>query len=89
MFTLPAVTLTMPEVVKAMKGATEEVGMSSNFQITFGEDDVPFICHIEYAKVLQAFPNMPQTEFKSAVVETLKTFQSHAQKGWITAADVV
>ena len=87
-FTLPSTTLAMREVVDTMKSAAATVGMSDRFDITFGDEEVPFICDIEYGSVLEAFPNIPQTDFEQAVVKSLETFRDHAEKGWITRADV-
>ena len=87
-FTLPATTLAMPEVVDTLKTAAAQVGLSDGFNITFGDSEVPFICDLEYEAVLQAFPNIPKTDFQQAVMESLTTFQAHVENGWITSDDL-
>jgi nucleoside-diphosphate-sugar epimerase len=87
-FTLPSTTLAMQEVVAVMESAAAKVGMSERFDITFGDEQVPFICDIEYGAIRQAFPHIPHTDFEQAVVKSLNTFRDHAEKRWITPADV-
>ena len=75
-FTLPARTMAMAEVVAAMKEAATEAGLADTFDVSFGDDEVPFICDIEFDAMLEAFPTTPQTDFTRALVCLLYTSPS-------------
>ena len=82
-FTLPGHTLEMPEVVSAIQLAAEDVGLADQCHISFGNDEVPFICDIEFEPARGAFPQFPLTEFRSGVAQSLETFRSYIKKGWL------
>jgi len=87
-FTLPAGTMAMEEVVASMREAAEQADLGETFDISFGDEEVPFICDLEFDAMLEAFPNTPQTDFKQALVESLNVYKDQIAKGWLTAADV-
>ncbi|MBM4074443.1 MAG: NAD(P)-dependent oxidoreductase [Planctomycetes bacterium] len=82
-FTLPSHTVDTLEIVKAMRLAAEELGMSDRFAITVGPKEVPFICDLDFQPFLQAFPKTPHTPLFQAVRESLETFRNHRLRGWL------
>ena len=87
-FTLPAVTLAMSDVVETMRQAAAEAGLEENFKVTFGDQEVPFICDLEFQSVCDVFPGMPRTDFRQAMVESLRVYVDHVERGWITPQDI-
>lgn len=87
-FTLPSHTLDTNQIVTELKEAAEELGLTGQFQITVGNDEVPFICDLEYAAFLQAFPETPHTSLSKALRESLSVFVDQVEKGWLTEKDV-
>lgn len=82
-FTLPSRTLTTAEVVASMRRAAADMGLADRFQITVGDQEVPFICDLDYEPFLQAFPNVRHTPPDEAVQKSLEVFLKHARLGWI------
>lgn len=82
-FTLPSWTLTMDEIVESMRRAAVGAGLADRFQITVGNEDVPFICDLDYEPFVKAFPNVPHTPLDEAVQKSLEVFIDHARRGWI------
>lgn len=78
-FTLPSHTLATPAFVDAMKLAAEELGIADQFNITIGDDEVPFVCDLDFDPFLKAFPDTPLTPFTDAVRESLEAFRATAQ----------
>lgn len=87
-FTLPSETVPMPEFVAAMKDAAKKVGLDDQFQITHGNEEVPFICDLEFDAFTKAFPNSPHTVLAAALEESLRAYQSQVEKGWLSSDDV-
>lgn len=83
-FTLPSLTLTTREMVDAMKRAASTLDLEKQLQITVGQNEVPFICDLEYEPFLVTFPQTPQTQLDDAVRESIETFLDHAQRGWLS-----
>jgi nucleoside-diphosphate-sugar epimerase len=82
-FTLPSWTLTTDEIVESMRRAAAGMGLVGQFQITVGNQNVPFICDLDYEPFVKAFPNVPHTPLDEAVRESLEVFIEHARRGWI------
>jgi nucleoside-diphosphate-sugar epimerase len=82
-FTLPSWTLTTGEIVESMRRVATDMGFADRFQITVGNDDVPFIYDLEYEPFVEAFPNVPHTPLDEAVQKSLEVFLEHARRGWI------
>ena len=87
-FTLPAKTVAMEELVATMREAAEEAGLAETFDISFGDEEVPFICDLEFDAMLKAFPATPQTDFKQALVESLNVFKDQIARGWLSEEDL-
>lgn len=87
-FTLPSHTLDTNQIVTGLREAAEDLGLADRFQITVGNDDVPFICDLEYAPFLEAFPETPHTTLSQALRESLAVFSEQVQKGWLTEQGV-
>lgn len=82
-FTLPSLTLTTEEFVQSMRRVAADMGLADRFRITIGNEDVPFICDLEYQPFLEAFPSAPRTPLNEGVRQSLEVFVEHARRGWI------
>ncbi len=87
-FTLPGVTRDSESVVRAIHQAATELGVADRFAITIGSDEVPFICDLEYAPFLDAFPAVTPTAFGGAVRGSLETFLEQVKEGRLTTANI-
>lgn len=85
-FTLPSHTLATHEIVDAMRQAADEHGLGAQLQITVGEDEVPFICDLDYEPFITAFPHAPHTPVDRAIHESLAVFQDQVHRGWLKRA---
>jgi hypothetical protein len=83
-FTLPSHTVETADMIETMQRAAVEVGLEKHFAISAGTAEVPFICDLDYAPFLQAFPKTPHTPLAQAVRESLQEFQRQRQLGWLT-----
>ena len=87
-FTLPAQTVAMPDFVAVMKSAAASVGLGERFQVSHGDDEVPFICDLEFDEFAKAFPKTPRTDLETALRQSLNVYQAQVEKGWLTKADL-
>jgi nucleoside-diphosphate-sugar epimerase len=84
-FTLPSRTLSTAEFVDSMRRAAGDLRLEQLFQITIGTQDLPFICDLEFAPFVEAFPNVPHTPLDAAVRQSLELFVEQARRGWLSA----
>ncbi len=84
-FTLPSRTLSTDEFVASMRRAATALGLDSPFQITVGNDEVPFICELEYEPFVKAFPKAPHTSLDDAVRQSIEVFLDQSRRGWLKA----
>ncbi len=82
-FTLPSRTLATEEIVETMRQVATDMGLAEQFKITIGSEEVPFICDLEYAPFVSAFPDTPHTPLDQALRTSLEVFLDQAQRGWI------
>ncbi|MES2789661.1 MAG: NAD(P)-dependent oxidoreductase [Planctomycetota bacterium] len=82
-FTLPSHTVDTAEIIATLRRAASEAGLAENFNITAGTAEVPFICDLDYAPFLQAFPKAPHTPLATAIRESLQVFQVQRERGWL------
>lgn len=82
-FTLPSWTLTTDQIVESMRRAATNLGLADPFKITVGNDEVPFICDLEYEPFVKAFPQVSHTPLDAAVRRSLEVFCDQARRGWI------
>lgn len=87
-FTLPSRTLATEEIVAALNQVAGEMELGKNFQITVGDDDVPFICDLDYEPFITAFPKAPHTPLHQALTESLHVFREQVKRNWLTEADI-
>jgi len=87
-FTLPSRTLETKEIVATLQQAAGERGIPDQFRITIGEDDVPFICDLDYEPFSEAFPDVPRTPLDQAIHESLEVFLDQVRRGWLTEQEV-
>ena len=82
-FTLPSHTVNTSRFVQAINEAAEALGINSQCDITFGNQEVPFICDLDYSNFQNAFPDAPHTDLDTAVRSSLRTFLHYVQQGWL------
>lgn len=82
-FTLPSHTVETARMIETMRQAAAELGLEKHFAITSGTDEVPFICDLDYAPFVQAFPRTPHTPLKDAVRDSLQEFRRQRDLGWL------
>ena len=82
-FTLPSHTADTAQMVEWMRVAADELGIASQFHITIGSGEAPFICELDYEPFSQAFPGVPNTPLQAGVRESLSVFLQHVQRGWL------
>ena len=88
-FTLPSRTLETEEIVKVMRKVASDLGLGAQFKITVGEEEVPFICDLDYEPFTAAFSNIPHTALDQAFRESLKIFLDQVDRGWLTEQDLI
>lgn len=82
-YTLPSHTVTTNDFVAEMKTQAATVGLEHSFDVSVGDEEVPFICDLEFAPFLKAFPETPHTPLADAVRTSLQEFKDQNQKGWL------
>ena len=87
-FTLPSHTLATEQIVDALRQAAGDLGLSSQFEITVGEGDVPFICDLDYEPFSAAFPDVAHTPIEKGVRNSLEVFVDQVRRGWLVEQDV-
>lgn len=83
-FTLPSHTVETATMIETMRQAAGELGLAKQFAITNGTAEVPFICDLDYAPFLRAFPTAPHTPLADAVRASLQEFRCQREQGWLT-----
>jgi len=87
-FTLPSRTLTTNQFVSALVTAADELNLNHQCEIQIGDEEVPFICDLDYSDFQRAFPDAPHTALNKALRESLQVFREHVQRGWLTTEDI-
>ena len=88
-YTLPSQTVETQQVIDAIQKAAGELGLSDGCQITVGTDEVPFICDLDFAPFMKAFPKAPHTDLNLAVKQSLQVFMEQVRKGWLKPEDLI
>lgn len=88
-YTLPSHTVETQQVIDAIQKAAGELGLSDGCQITVGTDEVPFICDLDFAPFMKAFPKAPHTDLNLAVKQSLQVFMEQVRKGWLKPEDLI
>ena len=81
-FTLPSLTLTTEQIVKTLRLVSSDMGLAEQFRITFGSQDVPFICDLEYEPFTKVFPHVPHTPLDQALRISLEVYLQSIRRGW-------
>ena len=87
-FTLPSHTVNTEQIVDSIRIASKELGIEDKFEISMGQDDVPFICDLEFEPFLKAFPKAPHTDLTIAIRDSVSVFMDQVNKGWLTKENV-
>ena len=87
-FTLPSRTLKTEQFVDALQQVAADLGLAEQCKITVGEEEVPFICDLDFEPFVSAFPHVPQTTLEQALRNSLEVFLDQVQRGWLTQADI-
>jgi hypothetical protein len=88
-FTLPSRTLDTEEIVELLRQVAGNLGIAEQFMITVAEEEVPFICDLDFEPFTATFPNVPHTALDQALRESLKIFLEQTLRGWLTEQDVI
>jgi hypothetical protein len=84
MFTMPHHTANTAHVVDCLRVAASDLGIASNFKITIGVGEAPFISELDFEPFSQAFPDVPNTPLSTGVRESLSVFLKQVELGWLT-----
>lgn len=87
-FTLPSHTVDSYQFVQAIEDACRRIGLDGSGAVTVGQQQVPFICDLDYSPFLKAFPNCPHSDLIDGVQSSLKVFQDQVARGWIDASEI-
>ncbi len=87
-FTLPGRTLQTHQIVETLQQVAGDLGISDQFKITIGTDEVPFICDLNFDPFVEAFPKTPQTELADTLRASVEVFLDQVKRGWLTKEDV-
>jgi nucleoside-diphosphate-sugar epimerase len=87
-FTLPSRTLEMEEIVEVLCEVATDLGLAGQFKITVGQEEVPFICELDYEPFTAAFSHIPHTALDQSLRESVNVFLGQVQRGWLTEQDV-
>ena len=87
-FTMPHHTVDTSTIVGLLKQAAVDLGVASQFHITIGPGEAPFISELDSAPFLQAFPKVPNTPIDKAIRDSLAVFISQVRSGRLTERDV-
>ena len=87
-FTLPGRTLNTDQIVEALRQTAGDLGLAEQFKITVGEEEVPFICDLDYEQFTAAFPDVPHTALDQTLRGSLEVFLDQVHRGWLTEQDV-
>lgn len=82
-FTLPSHTVDTGQIVQAITQAAAALGIDQQCNLTIGNQQVPFICDLEYQNFCEAFPKTPHTRLDEAVFLSLQSFIDQVDRGWI------
>lgn len=84
-FTLPSHTVDTKQLVDMMRQASSAVASENPPAITVGDQQVPFICDLDFEPFLKAFPRAPRTAMEPAIQASLEVFRQQVTKGWLTS----
>ncbi|MCA9125612.1 MAG: SDR family oxidoreductase [Planctomycetales bacterium] len=82
-FTLPSHTVTTDEFLSAIQQAAREAGIEDECRITVGNEQVPFICDLDYQPFTARFPDVPHTSLSMGVRASLDAFREQVKRGWL------
>jgi len=82
-FTLPSHTVDTGQILTAITQAAAELGIEQSCHLTIGNQQVPFICDLDYQNFCEAFPGTPHTSLDEAVLSSLQCFRNHVDRGWL------
>ena len=85
-FTLPSHTLQTSEIVASIQSAADRLGIAEKCELSIGDEDVPFICDLEYQPFCDAFPKAPVTPIDAAIEDSIRTFRDQGNKGLLQPA---
>lgn len=83
-FTLPSHTVDTTAFVDGIRRAASELGLDAAEQLSVGDQEVPFICDLDYQPFLDAFPQAPHTDLASAIERSLQVFVDQVGRGWLS-----
>ena len=88
-FTLPSHTLATTDIVDALATAASDLGVASQYNITVGSQEVPFICDLDYEPFTTTFSCVPHTSLDDALHRSLAVFLDQVRRSWLTEDDIL
>ncbi len=82
-YTLPGQTTDSDGFTQHIREAASKLGLLDQYQISVGEAEVPFICELDFAPMIDRFPDTPLTPLSQAIEQSLREFQRQHQLGWL------
>lgn len=78
-YTLPSHTTDTVGFVELMRDCAAELEPNWPFNITVGEEDVPFICDLEFTAFTERFSQVPHTALRTAILQSLRIFRDKGE----------
>jgi hypothetical protein len=88
-FALPHHTVDTVRFVELIREAANELGIASQFKITIGPGEAPFISELDWQPFAQAFPGVENTPLREAIRQSLEVFMEQVKRGWLSERDIV
>lgn len=86
--TLPSHSVDTTEMVELIRSAAVDLKLVEQFDISIGNDDVPFVSNLEFDAFTRQFPNVRRTALADAVRSTIEVYLAQVQRGWLTKENV-
>lgn len=87
-FTLPSHTADTARIVAELRDAAAELDIADRCRITVGNEEVPFICDLDFQAFTDTFPTVPHTPLDQAVRSSLEVFLQQVRRGWLTESGI-
>ncbi|MFN3193249.1 MAG: NAD-dependent epimerase/dehydratase family protein [Aureliella sp.] len=75
--TLPSHTVTSERIAATIREQAKSLGLEGADGILIGDQEVPFICDVDFAPFMQLFPKTPHTPLSEAVRQSLIYFRDN------------
>jgi len=89
-FNLRGQSQRIEDFLELLRQTASDRGLSEQYKITISPDaeETPFVYELNDESTVSAFPQMPLTDLRQGIVESLDFFLGTAERGEISAADL-